>query len=42
MILLSLKTRYKIPREIIELRAYLKEVKAVNLKTSRLGLSIYK
>jgi len=40
--LLSLKKTNKIPNEIIVFKTNLKVVKAVSLKTSLLGLSIYK
>jgi hypothetical protein len=39
---LSLKNRKIIPREMSEFKMYLKEVKSVRFKTSRLGKSIYK
>jgi hypothetical protein len=40
--LLSLKNKNKMPNEMMLLSTYLKVVLAVTLKTSRLGLSMYK
>ena len=42
MMLLSLKTTKRIPKEIKTFKAYRNDVNKVTLKTSRRGLSIYK
>jgi hypothetical protein len=42
IMLLSLKTTYRIPKDINVFKTYLKLVKAVSFNISLLGLSIYK